>query len=162
FTPPSGAPTVPGGAAQGAAPTASGGTTGTGRGGFGGGGGFGGDQTAVNAAVVYARAHGGGTVVVSGQSGAEASIIAGNQHVAGIGGFSGSESAVSMSWFADRVAEGDIRWVVTSGGGFGGRDGRIGSKDVMANVEKTCTAVPSVSGLYDCQGSSAALRSTGP
>ena len=118
---------------------------------------FGGDQSSANAALAYAKSHGGGTVVVSGQMGAANAILSSNADIAGIGGFSGSESAVTMDWFADRVASGAIRWVITSGGGLS--DNRTGSKDVMSAVASTCKAASSVSGLYDCQGKDTALRS---
>ena len=135
-----------------AGPGAAGGPMGGGAGGM-----FGGDQTAVNSALAYAKAHGGGTVVVSGQMGAASAIISSNANIAGIGGFSGRESEVSVDWFASRVATGEIRWVVTSSGGL--QDSRTGSNTVMGAVSSTCTAVSSVSGLYDCQGKDTALRS---
>jgi hypothetical protein len=83
--------------------------------------------------------------------------------VAGIGGFSGRESAVTVSWLADAVRSGRIRWVLTTdGGGFGGpgNDGRTGGTTAMSAVEQSCTPVASVSGLYDCQGQAAALSGT--
>ncbi|MDO9354535.1 MAG: hypothetical protein Q7T55_12620, partial [Solirubrobacteraceae bacterium] len=132
------------------------------RGGAGGAGGmFSGNQTAVTEALAYVKANGGGTIVVSGQSGAAPAILSSGADVAGIGGFSGSESEVTLDWFADRVAAGDIRWVMTNGGGMGGRDARTGSQTVMNAVSSTCTAVSSVDGLYDCQGMDDALRSAG-
>ncbi len=126
-------------------------------GGAGGGGMFGGDQSTVTSALAYAKANGGGTVVVSGQMGAANAILSSGSSVAGIGGFSGRESEVSIGWFADRVASGSIRWVVTSSGGL--QDSRTGSNTVMSAVTSTCSAVSSVSGLYDCQGQADALRS---
>ncbi len=89
--------------------------------------------------------------------GAANAILSSGAQVAGVGGFSGRESEVSVSWFADRVADGSIRWVVTSSGGL--QDSRTGSNTVMGAVTSTCTAVSSVSGLYDCQGKDTALRS---
>src|SRR6185503_19290065 len=145
-----------------------GGTTGGSTGGFGGGGGggpFGGDSTALRSAVAYAKAHGGGTIAVSSQQGASTTIIDGGGDVAALGGFSGRESEVSVSWLADAVRAGKIRWVLTdgSGGGFN-RDGRVGSSTVMAAVTQTCTPVStasstssSTSGLYDCAGRADAL-----
>lgn len=116
---------------------------------------FGGDQSSVAAAIEHAQANGGGTIVVSGQMGAASSILSSGARVAGIGGFSGRESEVSVRWFADRVAAGAIRWVVTSSGGL--RDSRTGANTVMDAVAASCAAVDEVSGLYDCQGSAAAL-----
>ena len=37
------------------------------------------------------------------------------------------------------------------------QDSRVGSRDVMADVQQTGKAVSSVSGLYDVSGSAAAL-----
>jgi hypothetical protein len=121
---------------------------------------FGGDTQALTKALAYARAHGGGTVAVSSQSGAAGSVITTGADVAAIGGFSGRESQVSTAWLADAVASGRIRWVLaSSGGGPGGlRDGRVGADRVMAAVRATCTPVGSVDGLYDCSGAAAALR----
>ena len=116
-------------------------------------------------------ANGGGTVAVSSQQGASDAIIRSNADVAGIGGFSGRESEPSVSWFAQEVRDGDIRWVLTGGqmgGGMGG-DGRAGSNAVMTAVGNVCTAIPSSayegttsgstssSGLYDCRGKADAL-----
>jgi 4-amino-4-deoxy-L-arabinose transferase-like glycosyltransferase len=132
--------------------------------GGGGGGPFGGDSTAVNAVVAYVRAHGGGTIAVSSQSGASGAIIDSGADVAGIGGFSGRESEVSVVWLADAVRSARIRWVL-AGGGFGGmgNDGRVGSTTVMTAVAQTCTPVSTsasgttTSGLYDCSGRADAL-----
>ena len=131
-----------------------------------GGGPFGGDSTALDAAVTYAKAHGGGTIAVSSQQGAAGTIIDSGANVVALGGFSGRESEVSVVWLADAVRAGNIRWVLTdgSGGGFGGNDGRTGSSTVMAAVAQTCTPVSTASssstatsGLYDCQGKADAL-----
>ena len=65
-------------------------------GGFGGpGGAFGGDTASLNAAIKYAKTHGGGTIGVSSQSSAAAAILSTDANVAGLGGFSGRESSVS-------------------------------------------------------------------
>ncbi|HEY7075737.1 MAG TPA: hypothetical protein VH418_10220, partial [Solirubrobacteraceae bacterium] len=106
-------------------------------------------------ALAYVRTHGGGTIAVSSQSGAANAIIASGANVAGIGGFSGRESDVSVSWLAQAVRDGKIRWVLTGGqgGGFGG-DTRTGSQTAMAWVQQHGKAVSSVSGLYDLKGAS--------
>ncbi|HEY4996737.1 MAG TPA: hypothetical protein VII03_02005, partial [Solirubrobacteraceae bacterium] len=122
----------------------------------------------------YVSKHGGGTVAVASQSSASSAIIARNAHVAGIGGFSGRESDVSVAWLAQEVAGGKIRWVVgeqSAGGGFSARlpgDARKGSRKAMSAVAKTCTKItlPSSSAsssgtLYDCSGHAAALASAG-
>lgn len=153
---------LPGGAPPAAAPGA---TTGTQTGGppsamagGGGGGMFGGNSQTLTEALAYVKAHGGGTVAVSSQSGASSSLITSGANVAAIGGFSGRESQVTPSWLADRVDAGEIRWVLTDSGGGKMQDSRVGSKDVMTAVQNTCKQVSSVSGLYDCQGSTTALR----
>jgi 4-amino-4-deoxy-L-arabinose transferase-like glycosyltransferase len=130
-------------------------------GGAGGGGPFGGDTSTLSQAVAYARAHGGGTVAVSSQSGAAGAILASDADVAGIGGFSGRESEVTATWLADEVAAGHVRWVIAdaSGGGLP-QDNRTGARRAMAAVTQACTPVSGVSGLYDCAGKAAALRAT--
>jgi 4-amino-4-deoxy-L-arabinose transferase-like glycosyltransferase len=145
-----------------------GGTTGGGAPGGGmGAGGFGGDSAGLSQAVTYARQHGGGTIVVSSQSGASASIIQSGADVAGIGGFSGRESEVSVSWLADAVRSGRVRWVLTSGSsGFGGNDGRVGSSKAMAAVAQvgrkvTITSGSSTTTLYDLSGRADALAAAG-
>ncbi len=134
----------------------------------------------------YVKQHGGGTIAVASQSNAASSIIEQDANVAGIGGFSGRESDVSVSWLAQEVRSGKIRWVLDepqSGGSGGGRlpgDTRMGSRTAMAAVAKACEAVtlPSSgsgtaggsgasstaggsSTLYDCQGRAQALAGAG-
>jgi hypothetical protein len=112
--------------------------------------------------VTYAQQHGGGTVAVSSQTGAAGQLIASGADVAGIGGFSGRESQVTVAWLANAIEGGHIRWVLTDGGSGGmAQDGRVGSSAVMAAVAKACTPVSSVPGLYDCSNSVAALRALG-
>ncbi|HEY1716385.1 MAG TPA: glycosyltransferase family 39 protein, partial [Solirubrobacteraceae bacterium] len=86
-------------------------------GGFGGGGAFGGDSTSLNAAVQYAKAHGGGAIGVESQGTAAAAILANDANVAGLGGFSGRESTVSAQWLAMEVRNGKLRWLVDEGTG---------------------------------------------
>jgi 4-amino-4-deoxy-L-arabinose transferase-like glycosyltransferase len=137
-----------------------------GAGGFRGGGGFGGGLSGATSqtlteAVAYAKAHGGGAVAVSSQTGAAGSLIASGADVVGIGGFSGRESQVSISWLANAVASGKIRYVLTDGttGGLP-QDSRVGASDVMAVAAQVGAKVSSVSGLYDLQGKAAALRAS--
>jgi len=165
---------------------AGGGGFGGGPGGAGGGGAVGaplGNSASISAAISYAKHHGGGTIAVSSQSSAAQPIIDQDASVAGIGGFSGRESDVSISWLAQEVRDGKIRWVLAEqGGGSGGGprlagDTRQGSKAAMAAVAKVCTAVSistsSATGtrgagtassegkLYDCEGHAAALLAAG-
>jgi 4-amino-4-deoxy-L-arabinose transferase-like glycosyltransferase len=146
------------------APGAGGGSGGR-RGGFGGGGGgaFGGNSASLTSALAYIKANGGGTLAVSSQSTAAAAIIASNADVAGIGGFSGRESAVTAAWLADQVRDGRIRWVLADESGGGGlrSDDRTGSTTAMAAVESACTPVDADGAtLYDCANQAAALAAT--
>jgi hypothetical protein len=135
---------------------------------FAGRGGFGGVGGIPSAVIAYAKAHGGGTIAVSSQGTDAANpIIDDNADVAGIGGFSGRESDPTISWFAQEVASGHIRWVYDDGtAGFGSpSDDRPGATAVMDAAAKVCTAVSvsSTSGssgatLYDCAGKSTALK----
>jgi hypothetical protein len=147
------------GGAQGAPGT--GGTTGSqgGFGGPGGGGMFGGDSAALQGVVAYVQANGGGTIGVSSQSTAASAILSSGADVAGLGGFSGRESQVTIAWLADAVASGQIRYVLTSGGGGLPNDGRTGADDVLAAVEAVGKPVSSVAGLYDLHGLAGQLRS---
>ncbi len=170
----------PGGGAQGAGgfggfPGAGAGAGGPGRGG-GFAGGFGGNELS-STILKYVKAHGGGTIAVSSQSGAASAIIASDADVAGIGGFSGRESDVSVSWLAQEVSSHKIRWVLgESSSGLIPADGRAGSKAAMAAVAKACKRVSlesstasestgaagaGTSALYDCQGRAAELQLAG-
>jgi 4-amino-4-deoxy-L-arabinose transferase-like glycosyltransferase len=137
--------------------------------------------------LTYVKQHGGGTIAVASQSNAATSILTQNADVAGIGGFSGRESDVSVSWLADEVRTGKIRWVLDEQGATGTvrglpGDTRTGAKTAMKVVAKACVAVTlpssgsgsgSASGsgaanassstatLYDCQGRASALASAG-
>ena len=180
--------------AQAGAPPSAGGSAGAGPGGvarFGGGASRGGaagggspfgDGSSLNSVSAYVRAHGGGTIAVSSQSSAASAIISSDASVAGIGGFSGRESSVSIAWLAQEVRSGKIRWVLAEGqGSFGGGglpgDTRTGSQRAIAAAEAVCTRV-TISGsraasgsagasgtgsdtssvaLYDCQGRGWAL-----
>jgi len=139
-----------------------------------------GNTGSLNKVLAYVKQHGGGTVAVSSQSSAAQAIIDQNADLAGIGGFSGRESDVSLSWLSQEVRAGKIRWVLAEQGGAQGGgprlpgDTRTGSKTAMAAVAKVCRAVSitdtsdtsgsagttgsgSEGGLYDCQGRSSAL-----
>ena len=152
---------APGGAAPGAngGGFAPGGTA-RGAGGGPGGGAFGGNSESLTTALAYIQANGGGTLAVSSQSTAAAAIVDSDADIVGLGGFSGRETEVSVSWFADQVRSGNIRWVLADGSGGGGlgNDGRTGSNTVMAAIAATCPTVE-VAGvtLYDCSGMADAL-----
>jgi 4-amino-4-deoxy-L-arabinose transferase-like glycosyltransferase len=144
---------------------------GFGAGGFGGGGGmFGGDSTSLTTASNYAQAHGGGTVGVESQESAAGAIIDSGANVAGLGGFSGRESTVSVKWLAMEVREGHLRWILSDsagagagfpGGGFGG-DSRQGSTSALSIAEKvgrkvTFTSKGTTGTMYDLQGKASAI-----
>ena len=108
-------------------------------------------------AITYADAHGGGTIGVSSQQGAATAIIQSGARVAGLGGFSGRESEVTAQWLAQAVRDGRIRYVLTDGtSAGGGNDGRVGSTALMAIVQRVGRET-SVSGMYDLEGTSAAI-----
>ncbi len=141
---------------------------------------MGNDQT-ITEALAYAKQHGGGTVAVSSQSSAASAIIASGAKVAGIGGFSGRESDVSVSWLAQEVRSGAIRWVLVEQSGFGaagGRGGgalpgdtRAGSKAAMSAAAKVCkrvslgtgtsTTTAGTASLFSSEGTAGAAASEG-
>jgi 4-amino-4-deoxy-L-arabinose transferase-like glycosyltransferase len=105
---------------------------------------FGGED--LSSVLDYTEVHGGGTIAVDSQSGASASIIEGGAEVAGIGGFSGKESTVSAEWLEERIADGDVTWIYTSGlggGTIGGGDTRTGSESAIDTVVESCAAIDS-------------------
>jgi 4-amino-4-deoxy-L-arabinose transferase-like glycosyltransferase len=121
-----------------------------------GGGMFGGNAN-LTEALAYAKANGGGTIGVSSQQGASDAIIQSGADVAALGGFSGRESEVSATWLAQAVKDGRIRFVLTDGTGSAmGNDSRVGSSALMAVVQKLGKET-SISGLYDLQGTAAAI-----
>ena len=175
-TPPNGAagpPSVPGGTqgavpggTQGAVPGAApGGAAPSGGSARPSGGMFGGKSTALTAAIAHAKSNGGGMIGVESQSTAAPYIAENGSAVAGIGGFSGRESSVSVSWLADAVADARLRWFFVDGnsqrGGFS--DGRTGSTSAMDRVAEVCTKVDlagsSSAALYDCAGKAEEIRS---
>jgi hypothetical protein len=155
--PPSGPGAGPGGPSAGGAGGV--GSAGFGRGG-GPGGAFGGNRS-LTQVLSYVKQHGGGTIAVSSQSSAATSIISSNADVAGIGGFSGRESDVSVAWLAQKVSTGAIRWVVgeQSGAQSAGvrlpGDTRAGSKAAMKAVAKACRKVTVATSTSTGTGASA-------
>ena len=151
------------------------GRSGSGAAGFGGGAGAVGapigNAGSLNAALAYAKQHGGGTIAVASQSSASQPIVDQNADVAGIGGFSGRESAVSLSWLAQEVSAGKIRWVLAEQAGAQGAgprlpgDTRSGSKTAMAAVAKVCRAVSlpttNAGGSAATSGGSASAKASG-
>ena len=156
--------------------------------GGGGPGGPGGGGSLSKAMLSYVKQHGGGTIAVESQSSAASAIISQGAKVAGIGGFSGRESDVSVAWLAGEVSSGHIRWVLADerrraagrpGTGRLPGDTRTGSSVAIAAAAKACrkatltssgssgtgtgegtTSAASTSTLYDCQGRAAQLLGT--
>jgi 4-amino-4-deoxy-L-arabinose transferase-like glycosyltransferase len=129
-----------------------------------GGGGFGNDAASLTAAERYAQQHGGGTIGVESQSTAAQAVVSSNANVAGLGGFSGRESSVSVTWLAHEIATGRLRWMLLDGARGGGLPGdtRTGSQTAFDLVARTCPAVTLSTGgttvkMYDCQGRAAAI-----
>ncbi len=126
-------------------------------------GGFGANSASVELAASYARAHGGGTIGVASQSSAATAIISSHANIAGLAGFSGRESDVSVSWLAQEVRSGHLRWIITESGGGPPGDTRAGSRSAFRAVERACHAVTLTGSgstqttIYDCLGDSAAL-----
>ena len=102
--------------------------------------------------------------------------------MAGIGGFSGKESSVSVAWLEERIASGAIAWIYTSGLGGSGTDGgggappaanrpsegapggrggdsRTGSESAIDTVVKSCTEVETSE--YDRSTSESAIATGG-
>jgi hypothetical protein len=124
------------------------------RGGIGGGM-FAGNSASLTTAAAYVKAHGGGTIGVSSQTAASGAIIQSGVNVAGLGGFSGRESEVSVSWLTQAVRDGRIRYVLVDSTSNGmPNDGRTGSSAVMTAAAKVGKKVLTTSGgtLYDLQG----------
>ena len=151
----------PGGSSRGTS-TGQAGAFGAGAGG--GPGGFGGDNATLTAAIDYAKAHGGGTIGVSSQSSAAAAILSSNGEVAGLGGFSGRESSVTVKWLASEVAADRLRWIIVDSNQSMRLPGdtRTGSQTAMDAVTKSCKAVTlktsnGTATMYDCSGRAAAI-----
>jgi 4-amino-4-deoxy-L-arabinose transferase-like glycosyltransferase len=111
--------------------------------------GFGGGGAVSKEMLSYLQAHRDGAswlLAVSGSSAAASIILqTGGTPVMAMGGFTGSDPAPTLTQFQQYVSEGKVHYVLAggAGGGFGGRGG--GGSDtaqVLAWVEKTCTAVP--------------------
>lgn len=92
--------------------------------------------------------------------------------VMALGGFMGTDDALSLAQFADLVESGEVRYVLISGGsgpgGGGGGPGAMGGgtgTSVLSAVSSTCPTVTDASlpdayagQLYDCAGQADALR----
>lgn len=83
-------------------------------------------------------------------------------NIVAMGGLSGGDPRpMSPTRLAELVADGDLRFVLTGGGGFGGAAG-FGSGDINAIVADACTEVATTDGLYDGAGRADAIAGAGP
>jgi 4-amino-4-deoxy-L-arabinose transferase-like glycosyltransferase len=120
-------------------------------------------------------------LVVVNSQGASRLIAQYDLSVMSLGGFLGTDDTTTVAQFADRVANGSVRYVEVTqsgrGGGtfgrrlagaaaFGGASSSAGA--VMSAVQSACTPVRSADApagyegsLYDCAGAAAALRAAG-
>lgn len=75
-------------------------------------------------------------------------ILQTGQAVMAMGGFTGSDPAMTVAKLQAYVKAGKLHYVMTGGGGFGGGPGGGGSSAVTSWVTKNCTAVkPATYGL---------------
>ncbi len=115
-------------------------------------------------------------LVVSSSQDASTLIAEYRVSVMALGGFMGTDNAITVARFADLVSTGAVRYVLVGqgGGGFGNAFGRAfgrafgtsGANAVMSAVQSACTTVSdppsSYQGvLYDCAGAGAAIRAAG-
>lgn len=168
--PPGGSSGTTGGAPSGGFPGLESGSGSTGRpGGGGGGGGMpGGSGTLTSAEqqlLTYLKANQGSAkylFAVMGASEAENYIADAGASVLPIGGFSGSNGYPTLAQFKQLVASGELKYILLSGTGGGGRAGMGGtsstaSSDIQSWVEANCKTVSSsayggssVGTLYVC------------
>ncbi|GAA3234710.1 ArnT family glycosyltransferase [Nonomuraea helvata] len=137
----------PGGQGQPPGQEAGSGTERTGRAGFMGGGPGGGISDSM---VKYLLANQGkATWLVAVNSSMQASpvILSTGKPVLAMGGFTGSDPAMTVDRLKELVSSGQLRYVM-SGGDRGGPD--RGDTGVSTYVQENCTAVDGQDGLYDC------------
>jgi 4-amino-4-deoxy-L-arabinose transferase-like glycosyltransferase len=97
--------------------------------------------------VAYLEAHRGSTsylfATLSSQTAAPYIIVTG-QPVLTLGGFTGSDQILSLSALQAMIREGQIRYFLLSGGGFGGGGGQggAGNATLVQWVEANCATIP--------------------
>jgi 4-amino-4-deoxy-L-arabinose transferase-like glycosyltransferase len=126
--------------------TAAGGR-GSGRSGLMGRGGPGGGVSDAMAAYLVAH-QGSATWLVAVGSAQQASglILSTGKPVIAMGGFTGSDPAMTVDRLRSLVSSGQLRYVMPGSGGGPGR----GNSEVTSWVQQNCTAVDGQDGLYDC------------
>jgi len=107
--------------------------------------GFGGGNSTVNTALIhYLETHQNGAkylVAVASSNEADAIILATNQPVMALGGFSGSDPILTTSQLAALVKNGTVRYFLLNGSGGGGPGG--GQSTLTSWVTQHCTTVSS-------------------
>jgi hypothetical protein len=112
-------------------------------------------------ALAHVRRHGGGTLGVRSQNQVAPAIVASGAHVAGLGGYNGGQSAVTVTWLAGVVQSGRLRWVLMNGRPVVRPGHAAGASRAMAAVAATCRRVrlpgfrrvhARAAALYDCRG----------
>jgi 4-amino-4-deoxy-L-arabinose transferase-like glycosyltransferase len=155
-----GGPSAPGRSASESAPADA--TRADGGGGVPGGGGPGGSVS--SALISYLEANRGSAtylVATTNSNSAATIILASQQPVMSLGGFTGSDPILTVDQFASVVSSGQLRYVLAGGGGGGGGPQGSGSSAIMTWVQTNSTVVsstaigdPSTSQtqLYDLSG----------
>ncbi|MFI7698610.1 ArnT family glycosyltransferase [Nonomuraea sp. NPDC049480] len=87
-------------------------------------------------------------VAVSSAQQASSLILSTRKPVIAMGGFTGSDPAMTVDRLKELVSSGQLRYVMP-GGGAGGGPGR-GDPEVTSWVQENCAAVDGQDGLYDC------------
>jgi 4-amino-4-deoxy-L-arabinose transferase-like glycosyltransferase len=104
--------------------------------------------------ISYLEQHRGGAawLVAVGAANSGAAIeLASGQPVLAMGGFSGSDPAMTVSHLISLVRSGRLRYVMAGGGPMAGP--ARGDQSVMSWVTQNCRQVDyGGSGLYDCSG----------
>ncbi len=120
---------------------------------------FAGDTTGLGEALSYIRGHGGGTIGIQSQSGAAAWILTSDANVAGLGGFSGRETAVSARWLAMEVRDGRLGWLLGDWSAPSGTAGHDRHGSAIAIAQRAARRVRLADGvtLYDLRGRAAAI-----
>ncbi|WP_308016070.1 glycosyltransferase family 39 protein [Nonomuraea aurantiaca] len=87
-------------------------------------------------------------VAVSSAMQASSTILSTGKPVMAMGGFTGSDPAMTVTRLKELVASGELRYVLAGGDDRGG-PGR-GNNEVTTWVQANCKAVTGQDGLYDC------------
>ncbi|MFD0472236.1 glycosyltransferase family 39 protein [Nonomuraea thailandensis] len=85
-------------------------------------------------------------VAVSSAQQASGLILSTGEPVIAMGGFTGSDPAMTVDRLGSLVSSGQLRYVLAGTGGWPGR----GNTEVTTWVQQNCTAVDGQDGLYDC------------